>query len=217
VTSSEQFGSLDEAHGLSGGIPKTRSVKVNRDAKVAGAGNTDTALFRSLAGKLDVDVRNGAIEGVDLWYELRRARALLRRETVPPRTGPERTAFNTLTATGTLDRSILRNDDLRIETEYIKARGKGTLDLNTQAIDYYVVAQVDRVPSSPAQGAGGSGELADLKAAGVPIRITGSLGAMKVRPDIEGLARQQARGQLQQKTDELKQKLGEKLKDLFGH
>jgi hypothetical protein len=89
--------------------------------------------------------------------------------------------------------------------------------LNTQAIDYYVVAQVDRVPSSPAPGAGGSGELADLKAVGVPIRITGSLGAMKVRPDLEGLARQQARGQLQQKTDELKQKLGEKLKDLFGH
>ena len=117
----------------------------------------------------------------------------------------------------TLEHGVLHNEDVQVATDYLKARGKGTLDLNTQAIDYYVVAQVNRVPSSPAQGAGGSGQVADLKAAEVPIRITGSLGAMKVRPDIEALARQEVRGQLQQRSDDLKQKLGEKLKDLFGH
>ncbi len=189
------------------------------DANVVatGAGNTDAALFHSLAGKLDVNVKNGALDGVDLGYELRLAQALLKREAAPARTGPERTAFNALSAAGTLERGVLHNEDVQVATDYLKARGKGTLDLNTQAIDYYVVAQANRVPSSPSQGAAGSGELADLKAAEVPIRITGSLGAMKVRPDIEGLARQEARGQLQRKTDELKQKLGEKLKDLFGH
>ena len=189
------------------------------DANViaTGAGNSDTALSHSLAGKLDVNVKNGALDGVDLWYELQLAQALLKREAAPARTGAERTTFNALSATGTLEHGVLHNEDVQVATDYLKARGKGTLDLNTQAIDYYVVAQVSRVPSSPAQGVGGSGQLADLKAAEVPIRITGSLGAMKVRPDIEALARQEVRGQLQQRSDDLKQKLGEKLKDLFGH
>ncbi|MDB6091989.1 MAG: hypothetical protein JWN85_4773 [Gammaproteobacteria bacterium] len=196
----------------------TRRIVGRADANLAvtGVGNTDTALFHSLTGKLDFTVRNGAIEGVDLWYELRRAQALLKREPLPVRTASERTVFDTLRATGTIDKGILHNDDLRLETDYLKVRGKGTLELDTQAIDYHVVVEIDKIPPAGA-GAG----LADLKAAEIPVFLTGSLKSPQVRPDLEALAqgkvRQEVNEKLQGKKDELKKKLGDKLMDLFGH
>ncbi|MDB6041648.1 MAG: hypothetical protein JWM63_199 [Gammaproteobacteria bacterium] len=196
----------------------SRRIVGRADANLAvtGVGNTDAALFHSLNGKLDVTVRNGALDGIDLWYELSRAQALLKRETVPVRTGSERTPFNALRATGTIDNGVMHNDDLRLETDYLKVRGRGTLDLDTQAIDYHVIVEVDKLPPTGA-GAG----LADLKAAEIPVSLTGSLKSPQVRPDLQALAeskvRQEVNKRLQGKQEELKKKLGDKLLDLFGH
>ena len=196
---------------------ETTRISGHGDANVVvtGVGNTDADILRSLSGKIDVDVKEGAINGVDLWYELRRAWALLKREAVPVRTGPERTLFNTFSGSGNLDKGILRNDDLSIETDFLKAHGKGTLDLGTKALDYRLVAAVYKLPA-----AGAGSEMRDLKAADIPLLVTGSLADMKVRPDLqalaEGLARQKVNEKVQEKSDELKKKLGDKLKDLLG-
>jgi len=196
----------------------SRRIVGRADANLAvtGVGNTDAALFHSLTGKLDFTVKNGALDGIDLWYELSRAQALLKRETVPVRTGSERTPFKTLIATGTLDKGVMHNDDLRLETDYLKVRGRGTLDLDTQAIDYHVIVEIDKLPPTGA-GAG----LADLKAAEIPVSMTGSLKSPQLRPDLEALAegkvRQELNKRLQGKQEELKKKLGDKLLDLFGH
>lgn len=170
------------------------------NAVLTGVGNTDQDILRSLAGKIDVNVKEGAITGIDLWYELRRAQAVIKRTAIPARTGPEQTAFNKLSGSATLDKGIARNDDLSVETDYLKAHGKGTLDLGSKAIDYQVVAAIYQLP---AQGAGS--ELTDLKSTEIPFTIKGSLDHMTVRPDLEALAKSQ-----------LRQKLGDKLKSLFG-
>lgn len=207
-----------DSSALLNALSGTRRIVGRADANLAatGVGNTDAAILHSLNGKLDVTVRNGALDGVDLWYELRLAQALLKRQTIPARTGSEHTAFNTLRATGTLDKGVLHNDDVRLETDYLKVHGKGTLDLDTQAIDYRVVVEIDKLPPAGA-GAG----LADLEAAEIPVSMTGSLKSPQVRPDIEALAagkvRQEVSKRLQGKQEELKKKLGDKLLDLFGH
>ncbi len=57
-----------------------------------GTGNTDVEILKSLTGKVDTNVLQGAFNGVDLWFELRRAMALIKRTEMPTRTGPVRTA-----------------------------------------------------------------------------------------------------------------------------
>ena len=213
----EHVRDVDASELLKSALETTRlSGRGDANMVVTGGGNTDADILRSLAGKIDVNVREGAINGIDLWYELRRARALLRQEAIPPRTGPERTPFNTFSGSGNLIRGVLRNDDLSIETDYLKAHGKGTLDLGTKAVDYRIVASVYNLPP---QGAGS--EMKDVKAADLPLLITGNLASLKVRPDLEGLAkaqvRQEVQRKVQEKSDELKKKLGDKLQDLFGH
>ena len=52
----------------------------------------------------------------------------------------------------------------------------------------------------------------------VPLTITGTLSSPTVRPDIQALAKGKLGQEVQQKAGELvKKKLGDKLKDLFGH
>jgi AsmA protein len=184
------------------------------NAAVAGTGNTDEAMTRSLSGKIDLNVKQGALNGIDVVYALQGANALLKREALPQRTGPERTIFNSLQATATLDKGVLRNEDLRIETDFLKVHGGGTLDLATGAIDYRLVTSVYKLPPS-----GGAGrDLDALKAADVPLIVSGTLASPTVRPDIEALAKGQLRQEVQQKAGDLvKKKLGDKLKDLFGH
>lgn len=194
------------------------SGRADANVAVAGVGNTDDALMHSLSGKIDANVKQGALIGVDIPYELQRADALLKRQLPPQRTGPARTLFNTLQTSGTLDKGVLQIDDLRMETGFLKVRGGGTLDTATEAINYHLVASVNKLPAqgTPAdRGAGGG--LDALKAVEVPLTITGTLSSPAVRPDIEALAKGKLGQEVQQKAGDLvKKKLGDKLKDLFG-
>ena len=199
---------------LQAGFATTRvSGRGDADFVVSAAGNTYDAILRSLSGKIDFNVMEGAFNGVDLAYEVQSAQALLQQQPPPARSGPVRTLFNTFSGSATLDAGVMRNDDLDLETDYLETHGKGTLNLGTKALDYRLVTSVyKRRPP------GGRGE--DAKAADIPLRLTGSLGNLKIRPDLEALAetrlRQEVNKRLQGKGDALKQ-LGDKLKGLLRH
>jgi AsmA protein len=189
------------------------------DANVVmkGSGNTDDALIRSLSGKIDANVKQGALNGVDIVYELQRVNALLKRQVPPQRTGPVHTVFNALQANGTLDKGMLRIDELRIETDFLKVHGGGTLDTLTEAINYQLVASVNNLqPNGNPANEAGSG-LDALKSVEVPLSITGTLSRPAVRPDIGALAKGKLGQEVQQHAvEQVKKKLGDKLKDLLG-
>ncbi|MGQ0833943.1 MAG: AsmA family protein [Gammaproteobacteria bacterium] len=187
----------------------------NATATLKGTGNTDAAILKSLSGRTEFDIKEGAVNGIDLWYELRRARALWKREVIAERAGPPRTTFKAFKGTALLDAGVARSDDLRVETDYLRAGGKGTIDLATKAIDYRLVAEVYEIP---AEGAGA--EMTDLKAAEIPITIGGTLAEPKVRPDLGALVKARVKEkvdtEIEQKKQEVKKKLGDKLRDLLG-
>ena len=199
------------------------SGRADADVAVTGVGNTDDAIKRSLNGKIDVTVKQGALVGVDIVYELQRVNALLKRQVPAARTGtgPARTNFNALQMNGGLDKGVLRIDDLRMETDFLKVHGKGTLDTITEAINYQLVAAVNKLPAAngpPTSAPAGGGGLDALGAVEVPLTITGTMSSPTVRPDIAALAKGKLGQEVQQKAGDLvKKKLGDKLKDLFGH
>jgi AsmA protein len=192
------------------------SGRGNANAALTATGNTDEAIFKTLAGKLDFDVKDGAFNGVDLWFELRRAWAVIKRQPLPTRaSGTPRTLFKQMSGSATLDRGVMRNDDLKVDIDYLKANGKGTLDLASKAVDYELVAEIYKLPP---EGAGA--EMAELKAVAIPIDIKGTLDDMKVRPDLEGLLKARVRKEVdekvQEKKEEIKKKLQDRLKGLLG-
>jgi AsmA protein len=184
---------------------KTKRVsgKGGANIKLSGAGRNTDDIVKTLAGNLDFAVADGAIEGTDLWYEIRRARALIKQQAVPERTGPERTAFSALRGTGAMQNGVLSNNDLDVSLQYLKVTGQGKVDVPNNTLDYRLIATVLKIPREGAQAA-----------------QTATLSDPKVRPDIEGYLKgkvkervEQERGKVEQK---IKDKLGDKLKDLLG-
>jgi len=216
LSMNEHVKSVDMGALLKASLDTTRVAgKGNANAQLTASGNTDVAMFKSLAGKIDFDIKDGAINGVDLWYEIRRALALFKQQPLPAReAGTPKTAFNALSGSAVVDNGVLRNDDLIADMTYLKVKGKGMLALESQAIDYRLTTEVYKLPANE------EAQLADLKAAEIPVTITGTLADMKVRPDVEGYLKARFKKKVDEKVDEkkeeLKKKLNDKLKGLFG-
>jgi AsmA protein len=181
------------------------SGKGNANIKLTGAGRTTDDVMKALDGTIDFKVLDGALEGADLWYEIRRARALLKQQAIPARSGPERTPFSSLQGTGTMNDGVLTNNDLNVAMQYLQVTGQGTVDIPKSALDYRLVASVLKIPR---EGAATTAEQ-DLVDAQIPVKITGALSDPTVRPDIEGYLK----GKVQETLDKEKTKLEDKVKD----
>ena len=193
------------------------SGRGNGSIKATASGADSAALLRTLTGNLEFRVDNGAFEGTDLWYEIRRARALLKQVAIAARTGPERTPFTAVSATGRITNGVIANDDLLAALQYLQVKGHGTADIASGTIDYHLDAAVLKIPDT----AGDAASAGDLTGFTIPVVVTGTFGAPKVRPDVTALVKARVQKEIDKKKDELKQqlqdKLQEKLKGLFGN
>ena len=185
------------------------SGKGGANIKLAGEGRTSDDLMKTLDGTVDFNVADGALEGADLWYEIRRARAVLKQQAIPARdSGPPRTPFSALTGTGTMSDGVLKNNDLNVAMQYLKVTGQGTVDLPRNSLDYRLVTTVLKIPREGADTA----QMQDMVDAQIPVKVSGSLSDPKVRPDVENYLKGEVKKKVE---DKIKDKLGDKLKDIF--
>jgi AsmA protein len=181
------------------------SGKGGANIKLAGEGKNSDDLMKTLDGTLDFNVADGALEGADLWYEIRRARAVLKQQAIPARdSGPPRTPFSALTGTGTMSDGVLKNNDLNVAMQYLKVTGQGAIDLPRSSLDYRLVANVLKIPREGAD----TTQMQDMVDAQIPVKVSGSLSDPKVRPDLQNYLK----GEVKKKVEE---QLKDKLKDLF--
>jgi AsmA protein len=190
---------------------KRISGRGNFNAKLGAVGKDTHAMLQSLDGTLDFNVADGAYEGMDLWYEIRRAKALLKQQPTPERTGAERTLFTAIQGTGVVSAGVMSNQDLNVAMQYLKVDGKGLVDLVNSTMDYRLNARVLRIPAQDPQ----AGEMQELVDAEIPITAKGPLASPKVRPDIEGYAKARAKQEVKKETDKIKEKLQDKLRNLL--
>jgi AsmA protein len=193
------------------------SGKGTANIKVTGTGKTTDDIVNTLEGAIDFKVADGALEGTDLWYEIRRARAVIKQQPIPERTGTPRTPFSALQGTGSVKSGVLTNNDLDVSTQYLKVGGQGSVDLPKNTLDYRLLATVLKFPREGAVAATANEQ--DLVDAEIPVKISGTLSDPKVRPDLEGYLKGMAKQRLNQERDKVEQKvkdkLQDKLKDLF--
>src|SRR5690606_14343309 len=173
------------------------SGKGSMNLKLTGSGKTTDDIMRTLDGTVDFKVADGALEGADLWYEIRRARAVLRQQPIPERSGPARTPFTALTGSGTMNDGVLTNNDLNVAMQYLKVTGKGTVDIPNEQLDYRLIATVLRIPREDADAA----QMEELVDAQIPVTVTGSLTDPKIRPDIQGLIKEKVKERVEQEKE----------------
>ncbi len=163
--------------------------------KATGHGVDSDGILKTLGGHFDMNVAGGAVEGVDLGFEIARADALLRRQDLGGLHDTKRTPFNAFKMTAALVNGVASSHDLLISSPVLKITGQGTANLPTKAINFQAVADTLRTASNvPVR---------------IPMTITGTMADPVVRPDVQALAK----GVLKQK---LQDTLQDKLKGLFN-
>jgi len=178
---------------------------INGQFVLQGAGQTLSAIKRDLDGSMAIELADGAWEGTDVWHQLRSARAMFRQEPVPEPTLPARTEFTSVNATGVVTDGIFTNNDFVAELPFLQLSGAGIVDIGTSEVNY---AMEVRVFDRPEFMSGATAEeLADFTETVVPLKITGTLDSLSVKPDIEGIFRAQVEEAIEEKASELLNRL----------
>ena len=185
------------------------SGTINGSFVLSGRGQNVAAIRRDLDGNMAFELADGAWEGTDVWYQLRAARALFKKEQPPERRNPPRTEFTSVIASGTVTDGVFSNDDLLAELPFLQLTGSGTANLVEATVDYSMQARVLERPEF-VSGASDQ-ELADFTEAVIPLNITGPLSSPSIRPDIQGMLRAEVRKAVDEKKEELRDRLMERL------
>jgi AsmA protein len=165
-------------------------------------------LMKTLNGHVSANVDNGALEGVDLWFEINRAVALIQKQGLPSGQSSGRTKFDALKVSADLVNGVASTKDLNIASQNLRISGQGTSNLVTEAINYQVKATI--LKEAPAAAGAPGKSLADI-----PLNITGTFSSPSVKPDVEQLAKARLQQELDKHKGELQQKLMDKLKGVF--
>lgn len=176
----------------------------NFSSNLTASGNTVNAIKRTLNGKLNFNLLKGAIKGINLAAELRKAKALLAGKSAPKEKGPVQTDFSQIKGSGVITKGVLRNKDLQAFSPFLRVTGSGMVNLVKERLDY--TAKIFVVETSKGQGGHSLAGLEELerKKIGVPVRFTGPLASPKWKVKWQEVL-------LESQKEELKSKLEEKV------
>jgi len=210
LTTQQDLGKLDLGAFLAD-FAKTKrlSGRGTLGATLQARGADSDALLRSLSGKARLAVANGALEGIDLWFEVDRASTLIQKRELAAGQGSGRTPFDALGTSVDISGGVATTHDLTIDSRQLRTRGEGSVNLATDALDMHLLATVLKAPPGGAAGA----PVAEL--AQVALNVTGTTTSPVVRADVAGMAKARALQELDKHKDEIRDKLKGALEGLF--
>ena len=180
------------------------------DLDLAAQGDTVGGLIRTLTGEAGLALKDGAVKGINLAQSLRNAKDMLslKRDQQAAASSSEKTDFSELKASFKIKDGQARNDDLTLNSPFVRLKGAGDLNLVDGSIDYR--ADTSLVATSTGQG---GKDLSDVAGLTVPIRVSGPLTALKYELQFSGAIEQQAKQRLKAEEKRLKKQLESELTD----
>ena len=179
----EHLSSVDMARLLANTAQKGRlSGRANVNLKATARGETMEAMLKTLNGRLDANLADGALEGIDVGYEINLAQALINRSPAPAGQSTGKTPFQAFKVSAQITNGIAETHDLTITSQALKVAGQGNANLSSKAIDFKLLTSVTTAPARNTD---------------IPLKVTGRYTDPTVRPDIEAVAKDQLKQKLQ--------------------
>jgi len=162
-------------------------------------------LRSNLAGSAAVQLRDGAIKGINLARVFRQAQAALsmKQDAVTRASAVEKTDFSELRASARIANGVAYSDDLDVKSPFLRIGGAGRFDIGRGTVDYTARATV----TDTAVGQGGAG-LEALRGITVPVVLSGPFDAIQWKIEWSGVAAAAVEKKLK---DKLNQVLGGQL------
>lgn len=188
---------------------KRLSGTVNMHIATRGLGPTVSEIRHTLEGRMTFSLKHGAIEGLNVWDAVERAYALAK-QLPAPAAAPDRTEFADMHGSATIKHGVLDNRDFVATLPFMNLSGAGKLDLAELTVDYNLKAHITGTPKP-----GGRADLGGLSGATIPLRITGTLSNLSVRPDVGDAVRARVQNAIDTKKADLKEKVKNKLQEIL--
>ncbi len=181
-------------------------------------GATVSQWKKAMAGSAKLSLLDGSVSGFNLAKIIRDGKAMMGASD-STKTGTanaqDKTDFSELSASLQIKNGIAHNEDLSLKSPLFRVTGIGDINLGEDKLDYLVKPTV----VASLQGQGGP-ELQALKGITVPVRLKGPFTALGWSIDFGAMAKEAAAQKVNEKKEEVKTKLTDKLKDglkgLFG-
>jgi AsmA protein len=190
----------------------------NLSLDVAAAGPTVAAIKKALAGSARIDLKDGAIKGINIAQVLRKAKSRLGGEQSEAASQTEKTDFSEFSASFAIKNGVAHNEDLEVKSPLVRITGRGDIDIGNSKIDYVAKAAV----VATTQGQGGA-DLAELKGLTVPVHLSGPFDNLSYKVNYGAVAADLAKSRagekvkekVEERREEIKERLGERLKGLI--
>ncbi len=188
-------------------------------ANITTGGNTVNAIKAGLNGTFNTAFTDGSINGINIGYQIRRAKAAITGKSLPEEQGAVKTDFSSLAVSGTFTDGVMTSDDLDMRSPLLRLSGAGKVDLPGENVDYTLTTLI----TGTAQGQGGA-ELESLKGIKLDIPIRGTFDELAanfagvilngMKDNITGNLKNQAKALADQEAAKLKAQAKEKADEL---
>ncbi len=181
----------------------TGNVQLN----VTTGGDTAQAMKRALDGRAALQLRNGAIKGINIAQKIRDAKAVLRGGGSETQSADmsQKTDFTELSASFAIKDGVATSEDLDAKSPLLRLGGAGRIDIGAGNIDY--TAQVSVVGTLRGQD---GRDISELKGLTIPVRLSGPFEQLSYNIDWAGVAKEALKAKA---TEELKKKVAPKLEE----
>jgi AsmA protein len=173
-------------------------------------GDSVPALKKGLAGQAALDLRDGAVKGINIAKSLRDLQGMLgaKKTTTVAASSAEKTDFSELSASFRINAGVAHNDDLQMKSPLLRLTGNGDIDIGEDRVDY--LAKISVVNTTTGQQ---GKDLAKLKGVTIPLRMRGPYAQISYSLELGNVVEEVVKEQIKEKA---KTQLGDKLKGLFG-
>jgi len=171
---------------------------------LATKGNKVSALKKVLGGNMAVNLKNGAIKGIDLPKLVQSVQSLGKSNTMEIMgvSKDEKTRFSEFKASFKVNDGVAHNDDLIVKAPLLMITGNGDIDIGNDSLNY-----TTKVTLSRTEGGG---------TATLPVYLSGPFADLKYKVDygamVRDVAKQKAKAKVESKKEEVKTKAKEQLK-----
>ncbi len=147
---------------------------------IESAGRNLAELKSHTQGVLALQLRDGAIKGINLAQRLRQAKAAinLRQDDMQKASAAEQTDFSELSASFQIADGVAHSSDLDARSPFLRLGGAGDIDIGRGRIDYLARATVSANERGQTEAGHDTAELAALVGLQVPVRLSGPFDAV---------------------------------------
>jgi len=176
---------------------------VNASAQLRAQGNNKDEIKSSLNGQLSFLFKDSVILGFNLQKIIDNGKALIKGAPLPTDNKHDQTLFSEMTGTATVNNGVLSNNDLVAHSSKVRVNGKGSANLNTEALDYKINATLLKSPDA------NTGQQAEKMT--VAINVGGTFSQPSYTVDPSSLLTEENKAKIEEKKQKLLDKLDKKL------